>query len=286
MKISGSTEKSVSTAATFLPPNPPSAADPLPEIGAQAAYNLYLPEAQKLPDDKLAEYRVDPQLAYQNARRGAENVLAELTRIKHELPLADVEAVRTLPQVSQGLLFAALQVNRDLGSPGTIEELLGRAYPIRRKLFKAAEALVDANVIDDDDMAPIRPGRGKVDMANDCVALAAVFRKYTKVTVGKTAITAAEIAEADEVGSKLQTLLRTKGTPVDNRPAPALAAAIDARSRFWTLVEQRYEMTWRIGAWLWGRAVDEHVPPLQSRTVARAKAAPAKPAPAVGEETK
>ena len=31
---------------------------------------------------------------------------------------------------------------------------------------------------------------------------------------------------------------------------------------------------WRIGAWLWGHAVDEHVPPLQSRTVTRAAAEP------------
>jgi hypothetical protein len=285
MTISGSTEKSDSTAA-ILPPNPPSPADAPPEIGAQAAYDRYLAEAQKLPADKLAEYRADPQLAYQNARRGAENVLAELTRIKHELPFADVEAVRTLPQVAQGLLFSALQVNRDLGSPGTIEALLGRAHPIRRKLLKAAEALVESKVISDDDVAPIRPGRGKVDMANDCVALAAVFRRYEKATAGKTAITAADIAEADEVGSRLQTLLKTKGTPTDNRPAPGLAAAIDARSRFWTLVEARHEMTWRIGAWLWGRAVDEHVPPLQSRAVSRASAHPAKAAAVVGEEVK
>ncbi len=102
--------------------------------------------------------------------------------------------------------------------------------------------------------------------------------------MGKTAITAADIDESDEVDSRLQTLLKTKGTPRDNRPAPGLAAAVDVRSRFWTLVEARHAMTWRIGAWLWGRAVDEHVPPLQSRTVSRASAAPAKAAAVVGEE--
>ena len=116
--------------------------------------------------------------------------------------------------------------------------------------------------------------------ANDCVALVAVFRKYAKDTVGKTAITAADIAEADEVGSKLQTLLKPKGTPADNRLPPALATAVETRNRFWTLVEQRHEQMWRIGAWLWGHAVDEHVPPLQSRTVTRASAE-ADPDPAV-----
>ena len=266
--------KSPAPAPAVLPSTEATAAAPADEIGSQAAYDLFLPHAQKLPADKISEYRADPQLAYQNVKRGVGNVLAELTRIKHELPSADIEAVRTLPQVAQGLIFSALQVNRDAGSPGTIEALLNKAHPIRRKLLKSADALVESGVILDADLAPIRPGRGKVDTANDCVALAALFRKYEKKIAGKTAITAADVAESDEVGSKLQTLLRPKGTPADNRPAPALAIAVDNRNRFMTLVEQRHELMWRIGAWLWGHAVDEHVPPLQSRTVTRASAEP------------
>ena len=265
--------------ATSPPSEPTEATAPPDEIGSQAAYDLYLPLAQKLAADKVSDYRADPQLAYQNVKRGVGNVLAELARIKHELPTADIESVRTLPQVTQGLLFSALQVNRDAGSPGTIEGLLAKAHPVRRKLLKAAEALAESGVIPDADVAPIRPGRGKVDTANDCVALAAVFRKHEKKIAGKTAITAADIAEADEVGSKLQTLLKPKGTPADNRLAPALATAVETRNRFWTLVEQRHEQMWRIGAWLWGHAVDEHVPPLQSRTVTRAAAAPDPAAP-------
>jgi hypothetical protein len=272
MKKSASPDES--DPAATLSSSKAAAGEPAQEIGSQAAYDLFLPEAQKLPADKLSEYRADPQLAYQNVKRGVSNVLAELARIEHELPLADVEAVRTLPQVTQGLLFSALQVNRDVGSPGTIEGLLDRAHPVRRKLLKSAEALVESKEIPEADLAPIRPGRGKVDTANDCVALAALFRKHAKKVAGKTAITLADIAEADEVGSKLQTLLRTKGTPADNRPAPALATAVETRNRFWTLVDQRHEHMWRIGAWLWGHAVDEHVPPLQSRSVERASAEP------------
>ena len=254
-----------------------------PEIGRFTRLDLFLPLAQKLPADRVSEYRADPHLAYQNVKRGVGNVLSELARIKHELPTADIEAVRTLPQVTQGLIFSALQVNRDAGSPGTIEGLLKTAHAIRRKLLKGAEALVESDVIPDADLAPIRPGRGKVDMANDCVGLAALYRKYEKKIAGKTAITAADIAAADEAGSKLQTLLKPRGTPADNRLAPALATAVETRNRFWTLVEQRHELMWRIGAWLWGHAVDEHVPPLQSRTVTRASAEPdaAVPAPEV-----
>ncbi len=259
-------------------PSTEAAAQPLDEIGSQAAYDLFLPAAQKLPADELSDYRADPQLAYHNVKRGTASVLTELARIKKELPLADIESVRTLPQLAQGVIFSALQVNRDAGSPGTIEGLLSRAHPVRRKLLKAAEALVESGIIPDVDLAPIRPGRGKVDTANDCVALAALFRKHEKKTAGKTAITAADITEADEVGSKLQTLLKTKGTPTDNRPAPELATAVEIRNRFWTLLEERHDHLWRIGAWLWGHAVDEHVPLLQSRTLGPRASAASEPA--------
>lgn len=254
------------------------------EIGSQAAYDLFLPHAQQLPADKVSEYRADPQLAYHNMKRGVANVLTEITRVARELPLADLESVKTLPQLGQGVIFAALQVNRDAGSSGTIEALLGRAHPLRRRLLKSAEALAESNIVPDAEVAAIRVGRGKMDASNDCVALAALFRKYEKKIAGKSAITPEEIAEADEVGSKLQTLLKVKGTPTDNRPPPNVAIAVDIRNRFWTLLEQRHDHLWRIGAWLWGQAVDEHVPPLQSRVVARTAVGTAAPTASVSGE--
>jgi len=94
-------------------------------------------------------------------KRGVANVLTEVTRIAHELPLADLDVVRTLPQLGQGMIFAALQVNRDAGSPGTIEALLKRAHPLRRRLLKSAEALAESNIVPEVDVAFIRVGRGK-----------------------------------------------------------------------------------------------------------------------------
>lgn len=50
-----------------------------------------------------------------------------------------------------------------------------------------------------------------------------------------------------------------------------------ARDRLWTLFEWTWEArVWR--AWLLGRAVDEHVPPLQSRVVGKRAKVPAGPA--------
>jgi len=64
------------------------------------------------------------------------------------------------------------------------------------------------------------------------------------------------------------------------RPANATQSAelsaeqkdsIFIRDALWTLVEDGYDGLWRAGAWLFGRGVDEHVPPLLSREIARKK---------------
>lgn len=47
-----------------------------------------------------------------------------------------------------------------------------------------------------------------------------------------------------------------------------LAAVSEARDRLWTLFERSWENdAWHAGAWIHGRAVDDHVSPLQSRAV-------------------
>ena len=44
-----------------------------------------------------------------------------------------------------------------------------------------------------------------------------------------------------------------------------LLRAIDMRDRFWTLLNQRYDVLWRCGAWIYGRSVVDRVPPLPVR---------------------
>ena len=48
--------------------------------------------------------------------------------------------------------------------------------------------------------------------------------------------------------------------------------------RVWTLLVRQYERVWKDGAFMYGRQVDEFVPPLGSRVVVKHKADPV-PAP-------
>ncbi|HLL83236.1 MAG TPA: hypothetical protein VK420_11315, partial [Longimicrobium sp.] len=61
---------------------------------------------------------------------------------------------------------------------------------------------------------------------------------------------------------------------------PSLLKALDARDRLWTLLKQRHDVLWRCGAWLYGRAVDDRVPPLPENKAGVRKS---KPAPVQGE---
>ena len=93
---------------------------------------------------------------------------------------------------------------------------------------------------------------------------------------GTTPVTAAQVKQAGEVGTRLLAVLRPVGAK-RKAVSPDLAAAVDVRDRLWTLFERTWEdEVWRGGAWLFKRDVDEKVPPLQSRVgKKRATKAPA-----------
>jgi hypothetical protein len=131
-------------------------------------------------------------------------------------------------------------------------------------------------------VAKIREGHGGIDTAGDCVALAALFQKNATALRGKTPVTKPEIVEAAEVGSRLLAVLQPKKAR-RRPPAREQMENTVARDRLWTLFERTWEdHVWRSGAWLFGRAVDQHVPPLQSRVATRRSkpATPAAPVPA------
>jgi hypothetical protein len=134
--------------------------------------------------------------------------------------------------------------------------------PLRLLLLVTADSLAEAGLLSRAEVAAIRKGRGDIDAAKDCVALAALFRKNAAKLRGKHAVSAAQLKQADELGAALLKTLK----PARARRAKT-AATVEAvdRDRLWTLVERRHEQLWRAGAYLFGRAaVDEKVPSLQA----------------------
>lgn len=255
-------------------------------VGSAAHYQKYLPKAQKLPASQVHALRANVDLALVNARRGAAAVLAKSARLKKELPGVSLAAIRDLPNLGLAVAYAAGQVARYAKPPSGIQNKLARAHELRGLLIASADALGEAGVFPPAAVARIHSGHGSIDVAGDCVALAALFKKYASQVRGKSPVTTADVNEAANVGAALIGVLQPRGAR--GKPASqALKAAVDARDRLWTLFEQTWEdNVWRAGAWLFGRDVNAHVPSLLARSGhRRAKPKPAarpapKPAPA------
>lgn len=261
---------------------PPPGADAAPEAGAsEEAFECFLAEARALPVHEVEEFAFDDSIVYQNHVRGVRDVVGLEGPYRNASILAglpvDPAWLREGPLLAQGFLFARLQINREVFSDGTIQDQLDKGYPLRRLLLDTANLLVRQGLLPDAEVAPIRPGSGKRDAANDLVRLAALFKKHWEALLGKHAIKLEQVNEAARIGSRLQTLLKGEGNKAAKLlPEPTLAN-IDLCNRFWTLLKKRHELLWKCGAWVFGPSVDEHVPPLLSR-----QRAPRKPEPEPG----
>ncbi|MFY0522966.1 hypothetical protein ACN28I_07155 [Archangium gephyra] len=248
-------------------------ASDLESISSQAAYDTFLAEAKAIEPGFVEECCADIALVYHSVMRGVENVLGSGTVVVGRLPNINVVELSMLPRLAQGLAFAALQVDRELEA-ASFGKLFERTQDLRRKLRKAADALAEARLLPDADIDEIWL-RAQHDALEDCLALVALFRRNEARIAGHSPVVAADLAEAEQLAGKLRVMLGQQGVESDSG-APSLVRVIEIRDRFWTLLNQRYDVLWRCGAWLYGRAVDERVPllPVRRALVGKARSAP------------
>lgn len=242
-----------------------------------AQLERFMPEAATLEDRDVKTFCVDPVLALQNATDGTEAVLAVgEARLRAELPALDIEKVRRIPDVALAVSYAVRRVEA-AGGPGTLG-LLREATALRGKLLAAAQAFAKAGLVPEAKVKKIQQGRGAIDMAKDCVDLAALFTENAEAIRGKSPVAAAEVRRAGEVGAELQAVLKPKGSPRSPKPAEVKAAAKD-RDRLGTLLAKDYDRVRRAAAWLFGAEADALAPPLGLRSAARRRPKPAEPTP-------
>jgi len=247
-------------------PNPDPSAEPEAELdvetGTEEAFKRFSAEAEAIPEGEVIPFRADATLAYHNVMTGLKAVLERIDEAVQRLPEANADVLRALPDLALALCFAVSQASGSVKSTGAIGTQAKETAGWRRLLLKGADAAVEKKLVPGGEIARIRAGRGNIDLANDCRDLAAWFKKNAKALQGKTAVTPEDVAAADAAGLKLLTMLKPEGA---RREAGAPSEAVDIRDRFWTLLNRRHEQLWKAGAVLWGRAVDDFVPALQSR---------------------
>lgn len=239
---------------------------------AEAAYEAFLGEAKALSPREVVVCRADVSLLYDNVRAGVEAVLAERATIKTSLPKLDLSRLALLPDLALALVYAAAQVDRGARSDGTTAALLKEMRPLREMLLSSAVALATAGVLPRREVDKIRRGTGPRDAAQDCVDLAALFRKHATTVKGKTAISRADLDRAAKIGSTLLTTLKPTRTKRVRTP-PEVAAAANVRDRLWTLLARDHDRLVRRPAFfLFGEAiVDARAPALQAHRAALGK---------------
>lgn len=249
--------------------------------GSEEHFHRFLPEALAIPAAEVKPFRADASLAYHNALEGVKNVMAREAELTAQLPHEDFARLKSLPNVALGLVFAVLQAEGVPEEERTLRADLAEARRVRRALLAGFSALKEAGYFTQKEYDTIAAGRGPLDAANDCIALAAKYRSKWKTIANKTAITPAQIARAAELGTKLQAYFKKERARQSAAKTGAAADAAEQRDRLWTLVTRIGDRLWSVGTLVFGRAVDEHVPGLQAarrKSTAETRAATAQKA--------
>jgi hypothetical protein len=177
----------------------------------------------------------------------------------------DWGSIEKLTALARAVCFAASQIEAPLPMVGLADKL-AEARKLRGVLLKKAELLATTGHLPAAAVEKIRQGHGFIDTANDCIALAALFRRYKSKLADLHAVTPEQLARATELGSELCAALALDprlAKKSDETTPPSRAT--DTRDRLWTLLLRGHRELRRLGAFHWVDEVDQHVPPLEAR---------------------
>lgn len=219
-------------------------------------------EARALDEASIQRVRLPLDIARHNARIGATAVLGQrevVTKLLKKPNFAEVERLVSLLDATQSASRAVKTTDKQRAVQ---EGDLKRLYLLRGILLRGAEALAAAGLMPAKAVAAIRAGKGSLDAATDLLALANLFAKHKKKIDGKTAVTTEQLEEAKALGTRLSDALKPTRAKAKKEKDEAELSAADLRDRLYTMALNAYEVTWKMGALVWGTKVSEHVPAL------------------------
>jgi hypothetical protein len=247
------------------------AAEPAPLPAPPATLARFLHETRAFEAEQLLPFRAHVRVVQHNVGVGVAAVLAWADHVRDHLPHVDLDELRSLPDLCLCLAHAVQEAAGAV--PGETSELLIEATDLRRALKTAAVALAAAGLLAAKDLAKIGPDHGAVDAGGDCLLLAALLEKRAEEIAGQTPVPEEQLARAAEVGAALRAAWKPKAAA--KKPGAGGLSLVEARDRLWTLLAMRHERLWAVGAYVYGHAVDAHVPAL---TAPISAARPKKPA--------
>lgn len=240
--------------------------------GFEGSYEAFVAEANGVHERDVVTFTGNAQVTLQNARAGVAAVMAERARIEADpaAPEVDFVMLSTTARVAEALVFAANAASNAVAERSETNALMSEVYELRDELLANAVALVKSKVIkgkDADTVAAIQKGKGAIDAAQDCIALAALFRRVARDIEGMSPVTPERVQRAAKAGSDALLALAPEGVVVERAAPDPVAKAAEMRDRMAALLARYYAYVGRVAGWLWGFELGDHVPALRSRAV-------------------
>jgi len=246
-------------------------------LAGKAAYDALLSQAKALGAPPVS--RVPPAIAAANVRTTCKALASHLKSASKIAPGVDAKLLAALPAIASAFDYAAKRIPKE-ASDGAIARALAVVAPLRDATLHALDAAVFCGLVDAGRVLAIHQGTGKLDMANDAVAIAGVFAEYAGTLGGKHPFTGEQIETLRAQGAFLQGVLKPGGAP---REKKARGPEATIKDQFGALLAKAYGQAEQLGAAVFGaRAFHAHVPPLQSierRAKKKTPAAPVAPTP-------
>lgn len=227
---------------------------PAPHTRIESAFAHHEAAIRAVPPEQALAPRLD-------VSRAASVLLAALPRIEAALPaLADLargEGPLVLELPDRILALVHAEALHGISQPTNVAATwLPAARTLRGHLLRHARIHTFGGPIPAIALAPLGASRGAVSVGMSLLQLAELYRHHWDALAGRTAVTLAEIAEAQDLGTRLYASREER-----RRPERASPAARLLRAQAYTYFRASYDPARRAAVYQHGRVrADEVVP--------------------------
>jgi hypothetical protein len=187
------------------------------DLTPKRAFEYFKPIAMQQPTEGLTVFTGRPLVMFANVKAALELLTPALPKVLEQMRSPRLREIFELPALVMALEFATSRVPGVKLSQGEIEKLYAEAGPLRAVLLDyltvAANPLVA--LVPPERVQTIREGHGKLDGAQDCVAIPGVFYEFSTALAGKHPFTTHQIERIEELGTILIQQIRPGGAAKD-----------------------------------------------------------------------
>jgi hypothetical protein len=200
------------------------------------AYTQRSAEMRALPTEQLQPININIPYAVTAMLGAMPEIVALRARVVAELPAFPVELFDKLESATLAMGYADTMYTMSTRKPEALPQLVQRATRMC-DIFRAdANSLATRELIDGAPLEQLRGGSGHRNIAFDLFALTYLLRSNWSAIQGKSAVTLAELTDAEHLADQLATALGVR----QQSPSPEAPSA-DMRLRAFNLFLRVYE---------------------------------------------